>query len=557
MSNFAAETERNPNDILKLKIKQIMKKFSFFVATAALSLLNIMPMSAQKKAAVFITAGQSNADGRAWVNTLPDYLKSEPEYLNYANVTSTRTGKFGARDITSGNRWAFCDVVNYYLNNCIGEEFYSVKCTYGGTAIALGQTATKLPMWYADSTWLSENTAYEKIVNDTAVGKSLSLSLTDGLRMLIDSTLSKLSQGYDVKAIMWHQGESDRKASEAYYDNFKTLIQYFRKSIFEMTGDSADLTLPFIFGTVSHNSKQYSSGVEAAQWQVAKDLENVYGIDLSDAELMSDNLHFGAEWTEYIGKAMYNLMCEKGILDCDPVENEKPATEESAMDTITVAAERNWDFTQAWSQASKDSIEADSKWVTRSGWGYRYANTQTTAAELQTSTGYVFPESSGLYFKMTSGNRATINPGSNIGMYSSNIWMTIPKVKPGQYIYIKTSTANSASERGIVPDATSANNLDSIAGGYKSKKTVENVWWVQDTFTDPVDATFTCSGGGIYIYHIMITDSDPLSSSTGIRSKSLKAVRSEKTYNLMGQEVSEMKNGIYISDGRKVLVSQR
>jgi len=158
---------------------------------------------------------------------------------------------------------------------------------------------------------------------------------------------------------------------------------------------------------------------------------------------------------------------------------------------------------------------------------------------------------------MTSGNRATINPGSNIGMYSSNIWMTIPKVKPGQYIYIKTSTANSASERGIVPDATSANNLDSIAGGYKSKKTVENVWWVQDTFTDPVDATFTCSGGGIYIYHIMITDSDPLSSSTGIRSKSLKAARSEKTYNLMGQEVSEMKNGIYISDGRKVLVSQR
>ena len=39
---------------------------------------------------------------------------------------------------------------------------------------------------------------------------------------------------------MWHQGESDRNAANAYYENFKTMIAYMRNAIYEKTGDEAD-----------------------------------------------------------------------------------------------------------------------------------------------------------------------------------------------------------------------------------------------------------------------------------------------------------------------------
>ena len=60
------------------------------------------------------------------------------------------------------------------------------------------------------------------------------------------------------------------------------MIAYMRQAIYEKTGDEADKTLPFIFGTICHNSTQYNATVEKAQLQVAQDVEGVYYIDMSD-----------------------------------------------------------------------------------------------------------------------------------------------------------------------------------------------------------------------------------------------------------------------------------
>ena len=70
--------------------------------------------------------------------------------------------------------------------------------------------------------------------------------------MCVDSTLVSLPQGYDVKAIMWHQGESDRHAAADYYKNFKDMICYIREFISLKTGRAEYLNIPFIFGTVPH-----------------------------------------------------------------------------------------------------------------------------------------------------------------------------------------------------------------------------------------------------------------------------------------------------------------
>ncbi len=291
-----------------------MKKYILSVAVAAMSSISF----AGGPASVFITAGQSNSEGRAPVSEKPSYLDNGYKHLKYANVRPVQDGHFGEFDF--GKTFAYCDVVNYLIDKVSEKDFYAIKCTYGGTAITPGQTAEGKPVWYADAEWLSQNKAF----NMDERGLSLAKSLTEGFARCVDTTLSKLKDGYDVKAIMWHQGESDRKIPEAYYDNFKDMIIYIRNQIYAVTGKEKDKTLPFILGTVPHTSRQYSPIVEAAQLKVASELPNVFVIDLSDAGFGEDQLHFNGKWTEYVGKEMFNKLVELGLVDSEKVSVVKP-----------------------------------------------------------------------------------------------------------------------------------------------------------------------------------------------------------------------------------------
>lgn len=286
-------------------------------------MLLALPSLAQ--APVFITAGQSNADGRVYVDQLPYYIKENGyRYLKFASVAGAEDGTFGKREFRPGTRWAFQDVVDYLIDQRSTSDFYAVKCTYGGTAIALGQTAAKVPEWNASQAYLDTAKAYR---GDWTKGNSLAKSLTEGMRDLANVTLSKINGGYDVKAILWHQGESDRKAAGAYYDNFMTLITYLRDSISNITGDEADRHLPVILGTISHKSRQYSPIVEQAQRKAAANDPNIYLIDMSDAGLRKDNIHFDAAWTEYLGKMMFNTLVQIGAVPGDTIEVTKPKAE--------------------------------------------------------------------------------------------------------------------------------------------------------------------------------------------------------------------------------------
>ena len=73
----------------------------------------------------------------------------------YASICGTPTVRtFGTRTFEIGTRYAFCDVVNYWIDQSATQDFYAIKCAYGGTAIAPGVTAEKLPIWYADAEWM-------------------------------------------------------------------------------------------------------------------------------------------------------------------------------------------------------------------------------------------------------------------------------------------------------------------------------------------------------------------------------------------------------------------
>lgn len=158
-----------------------MEKFCLLLPAVMLA----MGVSAQKPAAVYITAGQSNADGREKVEKLPAYLKGGYKHLRYTNVTSAGGGRFG--EFKFGKRFAFCDVTNHFIDLAAQGDFYAVKCTYGGTAIDTAATHKKLPVWCADGEWLERNKAYR---GDISTGKSLTKSLTEGFAECVDTTLA-------------------------------------------------------------------------------------------------------------------------------------------------------------------------------------------------------------------------------------------------------------------------------------------------------------------------------------------------------------------------------
>ena len=116
------------------------------ILSIVLSVITAGWVCAQEPAGVFIYAGQSNADGRVYNSELPDYLKPGYDHLHYANVTSSSTGEFGSRTFTNmKERWAFCDVTNYCIEQTLKTGFYAVKCTYGGTAGARKWTEYLFP----------------------------------------------------------------------------------------------------------------------------------------------------------------------------------------------------------------------------------------------------------------------------------------------------------------------------------------------------------------------------------------------------------------------------
>ncbi len=118
-----------------------------------------------------------------------------------------------------------------------------------------------------------------------------------------------MEEGYQIDAFLWHQGESDQRKGKDYYDNLKAVVTYVRTHLSQKTGKDYS-KLPFIFGTVARSNKSYSSEVEAGMRRLAEEDSNAYLIDMSDAELLNDRLHFNKKSAEHLGREMYKRLAE-------------------------------------------------------------------------------------------------------------------------------------------------------------------------------------------------------------------------------------------------------
>ena len=77
-------------------------------------------------------------------------------------------------------------------------------------------------------------------------------------------------------------------------------------------------------------------------------MPNVYVIDLSDAGFGEDQLHFNGEWTEYVGKQMFNKLVDLGLVSAERVSVDKPAPVSDIAGQLTIyrpaspTARRSW-----------------------------------------------------------------------------------------------------------------------------------------------------------------------------------------------------------------------
>lgn len=254
-----------------------------------------------KKLAI-ICAGQSNADGRVPANQLPSYITLPIENCHFCNTPDGVFRPLGSHYYSNG-RWAFDLVTYHYVTQVDKQELFVIKKAMGGTSI--DPTGDGRYHWTIDFDSLPDT----------------SLSLLRSFEDIIRACMMSRGQDFTIKAMLWHQGESDRAAyspvaAEHYYDNLKRLIAYCR-------GIVGDMSLPFVCGTVPHISGQYDETVDHAIRKLASEDSHMYLIDLADAQLL-DHYHMNAAWSEYFGKMAHDALIDAGVIHVNKINPMKP-----------------------------------------------------------------------------------------------------------------------------------------------------------------------------------------------------------------------------------------
>ena len=272
-----------------------------------------MGLSAKRKpVAVIITAGQSNTDGRVRNAELPDYIKERGYrhcWWSYGSGTTSAGGRFErfwprVAKPDNTERWGYDAVVYYLIDRRAKRDFYVIKESLGGTAIDTACTSTGKMYWSASPDYLASTAAADK------GGKSLLKAFTENIGACIDNELSRHKEGYEFKAFLWHQGESDKKMADRYYENLKAVVAYVRSYLVEKTGEERYARLPFICGTYSAKSRDRSEQVVQALYRLEEEDADFHVVDVSDATIQQDRLHFDAQGAELLGRRVYERLVE-------------------------------------------------------------------------------------------------------------------------------------------------------------------------------------------------------------------------------------------------------
>lgn len=273
-------TKMNPSDFEASNIFQ-----------RGLAKLNVKPV---KKYGI-IVAGQSNTEGRVPIAQLPAYILNNdntvPNVMMWNDQTKAfapfkygvNTGSGAPGEANVLDLYAYDSIASYLISQYKNQTVYLIKRAMGGTAI--------------DVTGTTGGGYWTPYTEDITTGKKL---VEEFKRKILNAI--EANPDLEIKAVLWHQGEGDSTvtARVKYYQNFKNVIAYIR-------GIVGNPKLPFIFGTISPLSAQYTDQVHQAQELINEEDKFVHLIDMADGTLL-DAYHFDAVSTQNLGQRMFDVL---------------------------------------------------------------------------------------------------------------------------------------------------------------------------------------------------------------------------------------------------------
>lgn len=243
---------------------------------------------------VFISAGQSNIDGRNPIDEAPLWLQSA--IVPKVKVWNNAVGQFNTfqlglntgADWNATTAWAF-DIVFYKMyTDYQNKNLYIVKRSKGGTPLFIDPANVK-GSWNVDYTSFPEGL--------------IKLSQELETYFLNAKTFaSNYGKSLNIKAMLWYQGGTDVQTAGAiavYKANLIALINRMR-TVFELPN------MPFVIVTQSENSLTYSAPLEQYQDEISQELSNVFVISANDATLYEDRLHLDASSSVMVGERVFN-----------------------------------------------------------------------------------------------------------------------------------------------------------------------------------------------------------------------------------------------------------
>jgi hypothetical protein len=277
-----------------------------------LSLLMLtVTTAARQRVPVILVAGQSNADGRVPLADFPQDVSYRYCQWSYGSGDfETATGEFSLyspRVAKPGieRSWGFDAMVFHLLEKHWQRPFYVIKHTDGGTAVDTHcKQSTHGLYWSADTAFLNHTTSASH------GGKSLLKAFCQQ----IDDCLPHLPKNYEIKCLVWHQGEGDQSAADRYYDNMKAVVAYVRQHLAAKTGRRRYARLPVVCGTFSKHSRQGSPVVAEALRRLSAEDPHFHVVDAADLPLLPDHLHFDASGAQILGQRVYEKMIEERII---------------------------------------------------------------------------------------------------------------------------------------------------------------------------------------------------------------------------------------------------
>lgn len=266
---------------------------------------NIVYSSAKKLG--IIAAGQSNIDGRNSYSDLPSGFVNPNDKVRFCNNTDGTFADFQVTDGGAGNDWSFDAIVYDLLTKTAygnQSEIFVMKKSMGGTSIdPLGETDYH---WTADYEFL----------------ESASASLLRTFESIIRKGVELQGANFDIKAMLWHQGEGDMQnesVANRYYENLKNMLAYVR-------GIVGNPRLHVFCGNISLNrtTPGYVTIINAAYTKLASEDPYLHVVDMSNAQL-EDGFHFNYEWSIYFGQKVYDLMIDAGIISGTKINPSEPS----------------------------------------------------------------------------------------------------------------------------------------------------------------------------------------------------------------------------------------